>query len=296
MESPILTFRRAATHFLVILLIAPTTARAQQGGPAGPLPPLPNDPGSAAPSASPVSPSPPAARASSPVDDVAPDPGIQEPLPRPPPVEYVEPPVPTHAPKFSLYAGLNLSIVGFGNYFYDNETTGNFVTTGPAVEADVGARLGKRYIPYLFIEHGFLGKGHRFEGTDATAASDLMGIGFRYMAGDVDSAAFLTEISIGLRTITVKNNGETYKMRAFETFRLGLGAEIRIATLFAISPTARLSGGSMNDTEGDVTFGAEGSKDGQTHPAFRSGNNIDLPRGYLVVGIGCGGHFDIFGK
>jgi hypothetical protein len=234
--------------------------------------------------------------------------------PAPPPPRYEPPPepeVPTHAPKFSLYAGARLSFLGFGGNFYDNdwvnpssrvtdpqpETTGNFVRNGPALELDVGARLGKRYIPYLFWEHGFLSAGHRFDGaSDAHGYSDFMGLGFRYIAGDVDSVGFLSDIAVGVRSVTVSRSNEKYKMSAIEIFRLGLGAEIRLATLFSLSPMAFLSGGVMTDTEGDVTFGQDGSKDGLTHPTYRDGKQIGQREGYLTVGLGVGGHFDIFGK
>ena len=227
----------------------------------------------------------------------------QQQPPPPPPFEYQEPPVPTHAPKFSLWVGGRLGFLGFGGNFYDNpqnggtgETTGNFVKNGLSLGIDVGARLGKRYLPYVFLEHGFMGQGHRFEGSNATSASDLLGIGFRYTAGDVDSAGFLTDISIGIRTITIKNGGDTYKMQSLEIFRLGLGAEIRISTLFVLSPMATLSGGAMSDTDGHVTFSSEGSKDGITSPTYQDGKQIADQRGYIVVGIHCGAHFDVFGK
>jgi len=220
---------------------------------------------------------------------------------RPPAYAYEVPPEPTHAPKFSLYAGARLGLLGFGGDFYDNEagkaeTTGNFVGRGIAGEVDVGARLGYRYVPYLFLEHGFMGKGHRFEGVDATASSDLYGIGFRYTAGNPNTAGFLTEISVGIRTVTVKSGSQTYKMSSFEIFRLGLGAEIRLSTLFVLSPMAQLSGGSMSDTDGDITYGPDGSKDGLTRPTYRNGDHVASDHPYVVVGIGCGAHFDIFGK
>jgi hypothetical protein len=230
----------------------------------------------------------------------------QQQAPPPPPFEYQEPPVPTHAPKFSLWVGGRLGFLGFGGNFYDNngsagvppagETTGNFLRNGLSLGFDVGARLGKRYLPYVFLEHGFMGQGHRFEGSNATAASDLLGIGFRYTAGDVDSAGFLTDISIGIRTVTIKNGGDTYKMQSLEIFRLGLGAEIRISTLFVLSPMATLSGGAMSDTDGHVTFSTEGSKDAITSPTYQDGKQIAAQRGYIVVGIHCGAHFDVFGK
>ena len=224
----------------------------------------------------------------------------QQPVPPPPPpVEYTEPPEPVHAPKFALWTGARLGYLGFGGNFYTNEvgngeTTGNFAKNGLSVGLDVGARLGKRYLPYVFLEHGFMGQGHRFEGSDATASTNLMGVGFRYTAGDVDSAGFLTDLSIGVRTLTVKSGSQTYTMSAIEIFRLGLGAEIRISTLFVISPMATLSGGAMTDTEGNTTFTAGDPT--IRSPVYHDGQQIGNQRGYIVVGLHCGAHFDIFGK
>ena len=267
----------------------------------GPLPALPTDQSSSPPPAQPPAQPPPPAYAP---EESYPPPGYgaqqYAPSAAPAPRYYVEPPVETHAPKFSLWTGARLGVLGFGNSFFDNElgqpeTSGNFLGNGLAAEIDVGARLGKRYTPYVFLEHGFVGKGHRFAGTGATASSDLYGVGFRYTAGDVDSAGFLSELSVGVRTVTVSNGSETYKMSGLEIFRLGLGAEIRISTLFVISPMAQLSGGTMTDTSGSVTY-APNQGDGLTHPTYQNGQNINAQRGYLILGLGCGAHFDFFGK
>ena len=301
-----------------LLLVSPA-ALAQQ--PQGPLPPLPTSEPAPPPEQAPPPPGQPAppppqyGPAPQPyAQPYAPPPPQYNPAPAPayngPPVGAPEgwagPEVPTHAPKFSLWLGARLGAIGFGGYFYTNElgngeTTGNFVNPGPSLEVDVGARLGRRYIPYLFWEHAFLGAGHRFDGaTNAGGAADFAGLGFRYVAGDVNSAGFLTDLAIGIRTITVSNNGDTYKMSALELFRLGLGAEIRFSTLFTISPLAWISGGTMNDTSGTVTYSPNGQGDGLSQPTYRpggpNGQTINNQRGYLVVGIGCGAHFDFFGK
>jgi hypothetical protein len=230
-----------------------------------------------------------------------PPPQQQPPRAAPPPVEYVEPERPTHAPKFSLWTGARLSYMGFGFNWYRNqdgssETTGNLVGNGLAPELELGGRLGHRYIPYLFWEHGFMAAGHRFDGaSDASASTDFYGIGFRFLSGDVDSVAFLSDIAIGKRVITVKNNGETYSMSGLEIFRLGLGAEIRLATLFTIEPVLNISGGSLNDSTGSVTF-APNQGDGATTPPYKNGKTIDEPRPYVMLSLGIGAHFDIFGK
>ncbi len=274
----------------------------QQGGP---LPPLPSEQPQQPPQGQPPPPPPPnyGPPPQQPPPS-APPPYYYQPAPPPPggpPTVYLEPERPTHAPKFSLWVGARLGVIGFGGYFYQNnlgegETTGNFVKTGMSFEADIGARLGRRYIPYLFLEHGFMGAGHRFDGSNATASTDFLGLGFRYVGGDVDSAGFLTDLAIGIRTVTISNGNDTFKMSALEIFRLGLGAEIRITTLFTLSPLAWISGGVMSDTNGQVTYGPGGQGDGLMHPDYQNGQNIDNQRGYLAVGIGCGAHFDVFGK
>ncbi len=226
--------------------------------------------------------------------------------PPPPPVAYYERPSEpyTHAPRFSLWTGARLGYMGFGGGFYGGtnsggeytETTGNLVSPGPSLQLDVGVRLGRRYVPFVFYEHDFLRAGRRFAGDDATAYSDFYGIGFRYTAGDVNSAGFLTELSIGYRNVSITDNGQTYTMTAFELFRLGLGAEVRLSTLFVLSPMISISTGSMTDTSGSVNFSKQGQADGATSPAFVNGAEITDQRGYVTVSVSCGAHFDVFGK
>ena len=221
--------------------------------------------------------------------------------PAPPPVDYVEPEPPTHAPKFSLWAGPRLSYMGFGFSFYRNangtsETTGQLVGNGVAPEIDIGVRFAHRYAAFVFYERGFLLAGHRFDGqSTASASTDFYGVGFRFISGDVDSVAFASDISIGKRVVTVKNGTETYSMSGLEIFRLGLGAEIRAATLFTIDPVLSISGGTLNDTEGTVTF-APNQGDGSTRPPFTNGQTLDDARPYVMLSLGVGVHFDIFGK
>jgi hypothetical protein len=227
----------------------------------------------------------------------------QQPPPRaaPPPVDYVEPEPPTHAPKFSLWVGPRLSYMGFGFNFYrnttgDSETTGNLVGNGFGPQLDVGARISHRYIPYLFWEHGFLLPGHRFDGVaGASASTDFYGLGLRILSGDVDSVAFLSDLAIGKRVVTVSNGTETYSMSGLQYFRPGLGAEIRVTTLVTIEPVATLSGGSLNDSSGSITF-APNQGDGVTKPPFTNGKTLDDSRPYVLLSIGVGVHFDVFGK
>jgi hypothetical protein len=286
--------RKVGVLAALVATVVSVRAGAQESPPGGPLPPLPSQ-------------SPPPAYAPPPAE-YAPPPAYGAPPrvyampPRPP--DY-EPESPTHAPKFSLWVGGRVGFTGYGGAFYTNEqgeseTTGNFVRTGPEVQIDVGARLGKRYVPFFFYERALVGVGHRFEGDDASAYSELKGFGFRHTGGDVDSAGFLSELSVGQRTVAVSNAGSTYKMSTFEFFKLGLGAEIRVSTLFVLSPLASIATGVMSDAEGTVPFSRAGSGDGLTRPRFAkangAGTTIDDQRTYLVLSIGIGGHFDVFGK
>jgi hypothetical protein len=215
----------------------------------------------------------------------------------PPPVAPPEPPEPpTHCPKYSLYMGPRLGFLFYGLGFWGHPNTdvtngtGGVVGNGLAAQLDVGARISYHYIPYVFYEHGFMGKGNRFEGVAASATHRFYGIGIRQVTGDVDSVGFLTDISFGLRTLSVSRENQTYTMQSLALLNIGLGAEIRVSTLVALSPMLRASFGSMSDTEGTVKF-ADG-----TEPDYRNGQSIGNGRFYAAISIGMGGHFDIFGK
>ena len=232
-----------------------------------------------------------------------PQPPYYYPQPTPPPVVPAPPPEPeTHAPKYSLWTGARLSYIGFGFSFYENErgepeTTGNYVGNGIAPQIDLGARISYRYIPYLYWEHGFMAQGHRYAGSTARSSSDFFGIGFRYVSGDVDSVAFLTDLSIGKRVVTVSNGSQSYSMSGIEFFRLGLGAEIRLATLFALTPLFSISSGALNDSDGDLPFACSPNcASGINGPTYKRGQVIDTARAYVVLSLGVGIHFDVFGK
>ena len=142
-----------------------------------------------------------------------------------------------------------------------------------------------------------MGQGHRFDGSQARSSTDFYGIGFRYASGDVDSVSFLTDLSIGKRSVTVSNGSQSYSMSGIEFFRLGLGAEIRVATLFALTPLFSLSTGAFNDTEGDIAFAcAPNCADGVQGPRYTNGQVLQSARAYVVLSLGLGIHFDVFGK
>jgi hypothetical protein len=226
--------------------------------------------------------------------------------PPPPPVVYVEPAPPPHAPPFSLWLGARVGLLAYAGGLYVNdqntgseETTGNFVQPGLGVEMDVGARLAQRYIPYLALEWGFVGTGHRFEGSTASTSAHtrFIGGGFRYLSGDANAISFASEISFGVREFDVSSGSSTYTLSGVEIFRLGLGPEIRVNTLVTLSPMLSFSWGTMHDTGGNVAF-APNQGDGQQSPLFTGSGNIPgwAQATYYAIFIGCGAYADLFGK
>ncbi len=221
---------------------------------------------------------------------------------RPPEYVYVPPPEPKHAPKYALWTGARLSALTYGGSFYEYqipgtrsqlETTGNIVRPGIAVEVDVGVRLGKRYVPYAFLEHGFMQAGRLFEGTSTRISSDYLGVGFRTTFGDPNEVAFVTDLALGVRRLHASNDTQAWSISALELFRFGLGAEIRVSNAFTLSPMFTVSTGSMSNTSGSISY-APGSV--IAGPVYQNGESVASSRVYIVAGVGCGAHFDLFGK
>lgn len=228
-----------------------------------------------------------------------------EPPPRAPTVPSpVEAEARVHAPNLSLWAGTRLGFIGFGGSFFANEprrnqpssteSTGNFVGNGVATEIDVGVRLAHQWIPYVFYEHGFMAQGHRFAGSNASSSTDSYGVGLRW--GGADRLGFISDLSIGQRVVRVSNGSETFTMKALEVFKLALGAELRVQTACTVEATVSVAGGSMSDSSGDVTYAPAASLDGRTHPVFENGSLSRNAEAYVVLGVGLGIHFDLFGK
>lgn len=206
----------------------------------------------------------------------------------------------THAPEFSLWAGPRVSFTGFGFTWYrfadgSNETTGDLVRNGVGTELDLGVRVARRFIPYVFYEHSFLGAGRRFDGDDsASASSDYYGLGFRFLSGDVDFLSFCTDLSIGKRVVSVRNGTGTFSMSGLEVFRLGLGAEVRPSTRFTVEPMFAISGGTLDDTSGSITWADRG--DGKVSPPYQHGDPLASSRPYVMFSFGLGAHVDLFGQ
>ena len=282
-------------------------ARARAAGPP-PLPPLPGPPNdSAAPVAQPPEAPPEAAAAPT----AAPTPSA----PAPPPVEYARPPPgsggmsmegvePRHAPRNALWLGARLGFLAYGGGLYVRdqntgsvETMGNFIRPGAALEFDVGARLARHYVPYVGVEFGLATPGRRFDSTDTQTGTTFIGVGFRYVAGDTDSVAFVSDVSFGFRKFAASSSTGAWSASGIELFRVGLGAEIRLTNYLTLSPLITVSGGTLTDTSGSISF-APNQPDGLSGPPFEGNGTIPsyAQTSYYAVVLGCGAHFDLFGR
>ncbi len=152
-------------------------------------------------------------------------------------------------------------------------------------------------MPYVFGEFAALTPGHRFD-ENARTSSRLLGLGFRFIIGNVDKAGFLADLSLAQRTITIDSGGQQFKMSAPEIFRLALGAEIRLSNIFTLSPVAHLSGGSMEQSDGTVSY-AQG-RGGTAKPPRPSKSAPSPPRSAPISASASAAasepHFDLFGK
>jgi hypothetical protein len=212
---------------------------------------------------------------------------------------------PVHAPRYALWLGARLGALAYGGGLFTDpsgytETTGNFLSNGVAIEVDAGVRIERRYIPYLALEVGLVAPGHRFDGTPSNAGTTFTGVGVRLLAGDVDNVSFASDISFGFRRIQVTRTdlSQTWSASGFEFLRLGLGAEIRLSTRFTLTPMLTLSGGTLTDTSGSVTF-APNQGDGLAGtPSYVNNGQItgDSQKTYEAFVLGCGAHFDLIGR
>ena len=214
-------------------------------------------------------------------------------------MDYEEPEQPTHTPRFSLYTGARLNFTGWAGGFFVNElgereTTGNFAGVGPSFQLDVGARVARRYIPFLFFEQSFYRQGHRFDGSDASSSGQFYGLGFRFASvGEYTDVGFLSELAVGMRSVRVSEQPER-TMSGTRVLRLGLGARSASRRCSPSRPgddRGRLA----QDASGTITYSAAGSGDGITQPRFQD-RTIRDGATYVHLGVGIGGHFDIFGK
>ena len=235
-------------------------------------------------------------------------PAFEPPLPGPPifVVEPPPPPVPRHvAPRTSLLLGARVGwFVPFGSLYVKGERSlSNFVSqtrvdisdyahSGPLVEFDIGARLGRNYGLFGFWERAvfsagsdtttFYGHGDQRGGT-----SDFWGAGVR-ASSDADHIGFLTELAVGYRRARMEweDDSAIEATHSFPEARFSVGADIRVSKTFSLSPLLSFGVGGF----GEVNFV---DKNGKTTDLIGRDGSPDS-HGWFELHLG--GHFDAFGK
>jgi hypothetical protein len=165
-----------------------------------------------------------------------------------------------------------------------------YASSGVLLEGDVGARLGRNYNLFLLWERAQLGDG-RAEANDhggqRGADSDFWALGIRG-SSDADRVGLLIEIAIGyrrLRALWADGTELQFTNAPFEA-RFGVGADIRLNPLFAISPLATFGVGSFGTIR---RVHPDGTTSAETGP-------LDEPAGHGWFTLSLGGHFDLAGS
>ncbi|HEU4408308.1 MAG TPA: hypothetical protein VFS43_23800 [Polyangiaceae bacterium] len=228
--------------------------------------------------------------------------------------EPVEEPV--RLPRLALWTGGRLGgelpvADGFRDYpdalvearrFQERQLVG----PGPTLEFDVGARLGRRFIPFAFAQVLFASAGSAKalprpkspplsppgEGTSPPSATSpsvdgssafALGLGFRYEFYP-EGLSPVVEVAYAFRKTNVRfNTGQALSAESPGELRIGIGASYRVTGALTLSPLLTFAAGSYSD----VTL--EGS-DGRERAVAS-----EAPlHGYL--GLSLGAHVDLFGK
>jgi hypothetical protein len=261
------------------------------------VPGAPPPPATAAPTTRPTAPSPPS---------------YEPPLPPPPPVYPRSPrsvpeegPGHVRAPELALWLGVRggwdfPAGPAFADAAERSRAENSFVRSGPVAQIDLGARVMRKLVPFVFYAHTFGRNGTAttspgaipraglpaeppggYPATVDSARSELLGLGMRYLFSPDDWGAAV-EISYAYRlTRATFSDGTTYRANAPGLVRLAAGLELRPSRAFTWSPMLVATVGSY----ADVTVARPGATERsvmtetQTHAYFS-----------LVIG----GAFDLF--
>lgn len=303
---------RVAALLLIGVALEPGSAVAQDKPPSAATPAPPQSaaaPSAAAPTTPPATtPSPEKATPEAPPNGPPPQYYVEEP-PRagpeyeePPPPLYYEPtppPPPAHGvPRTAFWAGVRLSwLAPFGNLWTDGFNTpqgiykrrrsfADYASSGPGLELNAGARLGRRYNVFALWEHATLGTGSldpNAFGGQQRGAMNLYGVGVRYSA-DPSSVGLALELALGYRDFHAYwADGTTLNMtEGWLDARMGIGVDIRLSDAFSLSPMFTFAGGS---------FG-HGQWTGRSSRGLGF-DTLDDTASYNVVGFSLGGHVDV---
>ncbi len=211
-------------------------------------------------------------------------------------------PAPSRAPRFALWAGGRLGAeVPIGEAFDDFAARRfderELVGPGVALEVDVGARLGQRFLPFAFAQRLFASAGSApsppLAASEAAAppvdarvdssSAFALGFGFRYEFRP-DGLGPAVELAYAFRKTNVTfANGQGLSAEAPGEVRIGVGASFRVADALTLSPLVTFAAGGYSDALIEASDGRE-----------RAVAAESPLHGYL--GLSLGAHVDLFGK
>ena len=229
---------------------------------------------------------------------------------------YQAPPPPSRSPKsregigapsLALWVGARAGWdFPLGSAFRDRigavRPESSFVSSGPVLQIDLGARIARRLVPFAFAARTFASGGAASTIPSATprqglpneppqgivsevasASSTLVGLGMRYLFSPDDWGAAV-EISYAYRLTRAEfRDGTVYRADAPGLLRLGAGLEVRVSRIVSVSPMLVASVGSYSDVTTQRPDGPERSVVAEV-----------LTHGY--VGLVLGGGFDLFSR
>jgi hypothetical protein len=214
------------------------------------------------------------------------------------------PPMPRHqAPWQSLWVGLRTGwFVPFGDLwgYCVNDAYGNCVQinatswdqysgSGPLLELDLGARLARHYNVFGLWERASLGHGEGFDeayGGQRTGDTDFWALGVR-VSSDPDEFGLLVEFALGYRRARARWR-DGFELRLTDApleARIGIGTDIRLSEIVALSPML---------TFGFGRFGSAQWVDAR-HDSVEVLDELDaFGHGWFTLQLGA--HFDAFAK
>jgi hypothetical protein len=221
------------------------------------------------------------------------------PPPPPPPVVYAPPPpqvTPTYyaapppppperfMPRWSFGgrigpmwtgSGKNGQLIGATHDGADGNNTpeSSYVSSGVALEGDIGYHFSPAWTFYGFWEHGFLGRGDVNGGAQGNTSSDFVGLGFNANTNPHGPLGFYFDVAAGWRWLSVyapsaggtpsitnaSPNGDgsgpesRFTFSGFEPLRIGIGASIVVDPTFRLDLVVANSVGYFSHVEGDAT-------------------------------------------
>lgn len=220
-------------------------------------------------------------------------------------------------PRIALWAGGRLGgelpvadgFKDYGDEFTQAQRFGERQLVGPgaSIEIDVGARLGRRFLPFIFAQRLFATAGSASKtprpkppplsppdegavppeaaspSVDSSSAFAL-GLGFRYEFNPDARLGPAVEIAYAFRQTNVSfNTRQALSAESSNELRIGVGATFRATEALTLSPLVTFAFGSYND----VTL--EGFDGRERFVASEAPLH-----GYL--GLSLGAHVDLFGK